>query len=145
MRDLSNFSETLTELMSERNLVSHALGKELGVGGTTIWQWKDNRNKLGLKNALKLADYFECSLEYLMGRKSERLEYIPQGCPPFYDNLLKVMKENNKTIYRVILDTRFSQGSFSRWKNGTDPLMDSVTALADYLGCTADYLVGREN
>ncbi|MCD7778866.1 MAG: helix-turn-helix transcriptional regulator [Clostridiales bacterium] len=36
-----------------------------------------------------------------------------------------------------------SSGSFTKWKNGSNPSGDSLIKLADYFNCSADYLLGR--
>jgi len=144
MEILSNFVETLSELMNEKNLTTDALGKAIRVSGANVRYWKEGKYQLHLSNALKLADYFECSLEFLMGRTHTRLDFMPCPCPPFHDRLMQVMKEYDKSRYRIVKDTSFTNGYFSRWKNGSDPLMETLLSLTDYFGCTLDYLVGRE-
>lgn len=144
MDNLSDFSETLSELMDERKLTTEALGAAIGISGASVRYWKERKQKLNLSNALKLADFFECSLEFLMGRTDVRLGYTQQSRPAFYDSLMRVMKEQGKSRYRIMKDTSFSSGCFSQWKSGSDPLMETVINLADYLNCTLDYLVGRE-
>lgn len=142
---LSNFSESLSELMDEKKLTADALGKAVGVSDSMICYWKEGKYKLHLANALKLADYFGCSVEYLMGRKNMKLDYVPRVCPPFHDRLMQVMKNEGKSRYRIVKDTDFSNGHFTKWKKGADPLVETLVNLADYLNCTLDYLVGREN
>lgn len=144
MNIMSNFSETLYELMNENNLTSRALANAIGVSHGNISMWVSGKCKLTLTNALKLADFFECSLEFLMGRTDKRLDYVPSECPPFYDSLMSVMKEQKISRYRIVKDTAFSNGYFTRWKNGSSPLIETVITLAEYFGCSLDYLVGRD-
>jgi len=144
MITLSNFNETLAELMDERNLSSRALGNIVGTRDSSIRGWRAGKYKLYLSNALKLAVYFECSLQFLMGRTDNRLDFTPRECPPFYNQLLKVMEQHKKSRYRVVKDTAFSNGHFTKWKNGADPSMQSIIDLADYFRLTLDALVGRE-
>ena len=81
---LSDFSKTLSELMSEKNLTSRALSQIIGVSNGNISMWTSGACKLTLSSALKLADFFDCSLEFLMGRTDKRLDYTPKVCPAFY-------------------------------------------------------------
>jgi len=140
----SDFIETLSELMDEQNLTSDALGNAIGVNGSVVRCWKQGKNKLYLSNALKLAEFFSCSLEFLIGRTDERLSFTPKPYPPFHDRLLQVMKEQGKSRYSVVKETAFSNGHFSKWKAGSDPYLESLVNLSNYLNCTLDYLVGRE-
>jgi len=144
MEKLSSFTDSLTELMQEKGLTHISLGNIIGVANPTIHGWKTGKHSINLSNALKLADYFQCSLEFLMGRTEIRLNYITQKCPPFYERLLAVMKRFGKSQYRINKDTSFSYGSFSQCKKGSDPNIETLIILADYFDCTLDYLVGRE-
>lgn len=141
---LSDFSETLSELMDEKNLTSEGLGKAIGVDGSAVRYWKEGKNKLYLSNALKLADFFECSLELLLGRTDKRMDFTPSPCPPFHERLMHVMQKESKSRYRIVKDTAFSNGHFTKWKKGADPLIETLIPLADYLKCSLDYLVGRD-
>lgn len=39
----------------------------------------------------------------------------------------------------------FSSGLYSQWKSGLQkPSADKVVAIADFLGCSVDYLLGRD-
>ncbi|MCI1960954.1 MAG: helix-turn-helix transcriptional regulator [Clostridiales bacterium] len=60
-----------------------------------------------------------------------------------YDRLLKLMKENNITPYRLSKETGITQATLSRWKTGkTDPSIETLKKIADYFGVSLDYLLG---
>ena len=146
-KNLSNLGERLTELMFyDNNMTTRQLGAKLGVSSSTVSGWKNGTRSMLLSNALKLADYFECSLSFLTGhsRDDKKLDYIPHPVPQFYNRLLEVLKEKGITRYRLVKDTKFSNGNISRWKEQGDPLLQSVIDLADYFGYTLDHFVGRE-
>lgn len=145
MKIVSNFVESLKELMLYENLTNDKLGKAIGLSKETVSHWKNGKNDIHLSNALKLADYFNCSLEFLMGRTTIRLSYTPKPCPPFYQRLLEVMKERGKTYYQVVEKEKFlSDSNLTNWKNGGDPFFYTVIKLANYFGYTLDAFVGRE-
>ncbi|MCL2861427.1 MAG: helix-turn-helix domain-containing protein [Firmicutes bacterium] len=143
---LSEFGDSLKELMLEKDLTSVALSKAIKISDSTIGGWKNGEHFITLSNALKLADYFECSLEFLFGLSDTRLDYIPHACPPFYIRLKEIMKLQNISGYKIsIKDRVFSQSQFYHWKDGKDPKIESLIKLAKYFDCTLDYLVGRDN
>ena len=94
--------------------------------------------------AVKLADYFQCSLDFLAGRSETVLDYQVREMPPFYDSLRAVMKEKGVTRYRLVKDLPIYDGYFTNWKRGKSPNILTLILLADYLDVTIDYLVGRE-
>ncbi|MCL2556022.1 MAG: helix-turn-helix domain-containing protein [Firmicutes bacterium] len=142
---MATFSERLTELMAEKEIKSYELANIIGVNTTTINDWKRGKYQVFLANAIKLADFFRCSLEYLMGRNEDFGDFEPKHCPTFYPRFLAVMAEKDCTTYRIRTDSSISGGHFDRWKSGSDPLVLTLTTVADYLDVTLDYLVGRED
>ncbi|MCL2861428.1 MAG: helix-turn-helix domain-containing protein [Firmicutes bacterium] len=143
---LSEFSDSLNELMIERSLTIEALRKAIGISGATVGKWKTGEQSIYLTNALKLADYFDCSLEFLFNRTETRLDYSPRKCPSFFERLKEIMKLNNKTEYKMTIKDRvISRGQYHQWRTDSDPLIETLIKLAKYFNCTLDYLVGRDN
>ena len=97
-----------------------------------------------LSQLVKLADYFQCSLDFLAGRSETVLDYLVREMPPFYDSLRAVMKEKGVTRYRLVKDLPIYDGYFTNWKKGKSPNILTLILLADYLDVTIDYMVGRE-
>lgn len=61
----------------------------------------------------------------------------------FYDTFVKLCEQADKSPSRVLGELGISTGSLGRWRNGVMPGAESLIALADYFGCTTDYLLGR--
>ena len=60
------------------------------------------------------------------------------------DNLFLRIKELNLTAKKLSDDTGISSGNISDWKSGRSmPTALKLVMLADYLGCSVDYLLGR--
>ena len=142
---MATFQERLCDLIVEKEIKSHELAATIGVNTTTINDWKRGKYQVHLTNAIKLADFFECSLDYLMGRTQDVAYFTPRACPPFYPNFLAVLKEKGCSTYRLRTDTSISGGHFDSWKTGNDPLVLTIIPIAEYLDVTLDYLVGRED
>ncbi len=64
-------------------------------------------------------------------------------CPPFYDTLRKVMRERSVSRYYIVYNTDIHDVYFTRWKKGAKPALITVIKLADCLGVSVDYLIGR--
>ena len=52
-----------------RELSKYQLAKDIGVNKQTISFWEDGINEPKISYAIKLADYFDVSTDYLLGRK----------------------------------------------------------------------------
>ncbi len=69
MRD---FSEVLRELRSEKKVSQRALGEVLGVSDRNIRFYETGEHRPDFDGLVTLADYFQVSLDYLVGRSEER-------------------------------------------------------------------------
>lgn len=145
MQKSYSFQERLSELMTEKGLNTVSLSREIGVSDETVRRWKNGQRSILLSQMLKLADYFECSLDYLAGRSDICLDYSVCDIPPFYDRLRFVMNEKSVSRYRLVKDLPIYDSYFTNWKQGKSPNLLTLIALADYLDVSIDYLVGREN
>ena len=140
----SKFGDRLSDLMLKENVKATELAAAIGVNTSSVNDWKRGKFQMYLSNLIKVADFFNCSLEYLADRTDTLLDYAPKPCPPFYARFREVMEERGKTRYRMTIDTGIKDSYFTEWSKGSDPHVVSVTEAADYLGVTLDYLVGRD-
>jgi len=146
MQKLFKFGERLSELMLYAdNIKSDRLGEAVGVNGSTIRLWITGSRNPSLQNAVKLADYFRCPLNFLFGRSDdEKLDFTPQPVLPFYERFVAILKERGKSWYKVSKDTKISKSNIQDWRDGREPLMPILIDIANYLDITLDYLVGRD-
>ena len=60
------------------------------------------------------------------------------------DNLFRRISDLGITAMKVSKETGISSGNISDWKSGKSmPSAVALDALADYLDCSVDYLLGR--
>lgn len=142
---LSNFSETLSELILMHNLNSTKLSKQLNIDRSTLTKYLAKRSFPKLTYAITIADYFGCSLDYLFGLTNEynKKTYLP--CPPFYQVFQETLKSHNCTQYRLYTDLNFNDKSVIAWYKGKSiPAMDNLIKISEYFECSLDELVGRK-
>lgn len=61
----------IKELREARNIEQKVLAIDLGVSQPTISDWENDKKQPSSKSAAKLADYFDVSIDYLLGRNNE--------------------------------------------------------------------------
>ncbi|MGG7058419.1 helix-turn-helix domain-containing protein [Clostridium tertium] len=61
-------SDRLKELRKSNNLTQEDLGKILGVGKTTISMYENGNSTPNDEIKIKIADYFNVTLDYLLGK-----------------------------------------------------------------------------
>lgn len=62
------FAERLLELRKEKGVSQAKLAKELSVSYAVVCYWETDRSEPTAPNLVKLADYFNVSIDYLLGR-----------------------------------------------------------------------------
>ncbi len=144
MDNLSKFSEMLDSFMFEQELNITKLSQKTGIDATTIGRYLHARYTPTVENLVKIANHFNCSTDYLLGRETENLSHTFYPCPPFCEQL-KVLKEHfNCPWWHFYKTTHVSSSRFYEWKNGKrTPSLDCVIMLADGFDCSVDFIIGR--
>ena len=66
-------------LIRESETSDKQIAAELGIGHGVITEWRKGRNKPGTEAIVKLADYFNVSADYLLGRTDSKEPVFMQG------------------------------------------------------------------
>lgn len=138
-----NFGESLKELLNNRKITPKELASTLHYSLSTIYSWLNNETDIRLSKLINLANFFNCSIEFLIGRDDNNSVNTFAKCPAFNERLLQVMKEKRISTYKLIKTTHYSSKHLYNWSHGTDPQLSTLIDLAKILDCTIDYLVGR--
>ena len=96
---------------------------------------------------IKIADYFNVSIEYLMGLTDDE-HFIKSDSPKtFFERLDKLRNEKGKITNNALSkDVHIHRNNIRQWyKIQCLPLIDDVIILADYFGVSIDYLLGRSD
>lgn len=136
------FSERLKDFFEERDIKSEAFSKILNISGSTVRSWCEGRFLPSLFNAVRMANFFNSTVDYLLGLEEDFFEVKPRGekiC--FYERLRMVMKEKQITRYRLTKETQIKDSHLNNWKNGCAPRMESLIELAEYFKISIEYLL----
>ena len=63
-----DFPTRLNELISQREISAYRLSKDTGITERLIGYWRQGEKQPTKDNLIKLADYFDVSVDYLLGR-----------------------------------------------------------------------------
>jgi len=115
---MSDLGKRIKSLRIEKGLTQEQLGKILNVGKSTISQYENNINTPDTNVIKKLADYFCCSVDYLLGRTDERNGLIiPEEKYPYNVN------SNSKKFYEMIARAKVLP------KRNIEQISDALEAL----------------
>ncbi|MDR2655530.1 MAG: helix-turn-helix domain-containing protein [Oscillospiraceae bacterium] len=62
------FTERFNYLLNANNITAYKLSKDTGIDQTLIGRWKVGKQFPAMEKILQLADYFNVSVDYLLGR-----------------------------------------------------------------------------
>ncbi len=92
-----NFAERLDELMAEKKMNSLRLSKEIGGSDRVIGAWRKGEYEPKLESLIRLADFFNVSLDYLAGRSDVReMSIKKEPAPEISENGQEVLKIYNR-------------------------------------------------
>ena len=138
-----NIAETLKDLIFESGKSIRTIGFESGIPDsqlcryirTTIPQYEIS---------LKLAKYFDCSLDYLFGLSETKGKFYDKyDITKFVPRYLKLLEENQTTHWKVSHKFNVSESGLRKWKHGVIPKMETIAEIAENLGSSIDYLCGK--
>lgn len=142
---LENFPDILKELIVENLANLSEVSEELECGESTLSRYTTGRALPTLEMAVRLADYFSVTTDYLLGLNEENTAYKFKPCPPFSKRFEEVLKYFHVSRYRLIQMTGIAESVMRYWVQGkTQPTVTNVVKIAGALGCTVDFLIGRE-
>ncbi len=62
-------AQRIEDLMKNEKLTQMQLAKAIGVGQSSVSDWLNSKSEPSVENLWKLADFFDVSVDYLIGRK----------------------------------------------------------------------------
>ena len=62
----------IRDLRKQYRLSQQALADQIGVFRNTISNWETGYSQISLENAKKVAEYFEVTIDYLLGSESDQ-------------------------------------------------------------------------
>lgn len=69
MKEMSKFSENLIRLRKEKGLTQQGLAYYLDITQQCISEWEMGKIEPTMSNLIRLADCFDVSIDFLVGRK----------------------------------------------------------------------------
>lgn len=141
---MSKLSENLKCLMNDVGIKSAALADAIGIDQSTVLSLLRGEGLPYTDTLVKLADYFSCSTDYLLGLTDDYSGTQFKQRPPFSQQLTIILQHFNVTKYRMEKDTGIAEKTVNRWHNGkTQPTCESLIKLAKYFDCSVDFILGR--
>lgn len=138
----------LEELRLDNDLKQKEIANKLNISGKNYSNWERGVTDIPLVKSNDLANYYDCSLDYLFGlsntkkineRKTIDLKLLSK-------RLLETRKERNLTQEQLSQDVGYHQRTYAHYENGSRiPTSFKLFYIALYHNVSLDYLVGRSD
>ena len=143
MEKLSIFAERLQELLYVADLNAFTLTQKLGCGHNCIYRYLKGENP-SLEILIKIADYFQCSTDFLLGFTEDSGNPPFLSIPPFQERLSYLLNHYGITRYRLQKMTDLSPSLMYYYSKGQkSPTLDVIIRIAKALECSVDFVIGR--
>lgn len=144
---MSKFAERLSELIKNENLTTVSLQKATGISRTQLGKYISNFYEPSLNNAIKISNYFKCSLDYLLGIDNiENLydNFLEPNYEKFITRYKELLKLNNTNHNKISKIANFNRNNLIYWqKHKSLPTLDILYKIAICLNTKVEYLIGR--
>lgn len=102
-----NFGERLKKIRASKNVSVSDLAKELNKAESTVRMWETGKNKPDIDTLVNIANYFDCTTDYLLGisnfpNKKERLKF--KSFSNKFDELYEELSEDYKKDFILIIN-----------------------------------------
>lgn len=93
---------------------------------------------------IRIADYFNISVEYLLGRTNNTDFFKAETVTPFLERYQVLKAENNLTDYAIAQKLHITTSYTTNWKNKKYmPSIINLIELSEAFNVSIDYLLGR--
>ena len=138
------FYTKLERLMDENEYSVGRLAECLNINASVIYSWKNDHSLPNYDTAIRIANLFDCSLDFLFGEVDEDYGTKFKKTLPFGQILRKNLKTYKISQYRLVKDKVCTFGNLALYFKGeSTPNISTVKKLADYFNLSLDEFVGR--
>ncbi len=136
------------EKLCKYNVTNKELSEAIGVSTGNISDWKSGKSKPNIDAIAKIANYLDCSVDYLLGLS------IGESSVSVYDMKQYDMQQIANRIELRMNDCGYKKKTMltelnlginllSHLAKGQVISSVNLAKIADYLDCSVDYLLGR--
>lgn len=135
------FALRLKELREERGLSQQSFANKLKISQSTVGMWESGKREPGFDMVIVIAEFFQCSVDYLLGCNKSDYKYARETCKQLYE-------KSNFTVQYIENYLSVNYQTFRSWYSGTGDYFSSIegiTKLADMFNVPIDTMLGRES
>ncbi|MBQ2740555.1 MAG: helix-turn-helix domain-containing protein [Clostridia bacterium] len=139
------FQDSLQELLVVHNLTIKDLSTAASVCLSPLYRYINGESAPSLSNAIKIADYFGCSLDYLFGLDDTYTKDTYRIASTPNKRFREFLKAQGCSRYKIHKATGLEEKLLFDWFHGVRaPSLANLYLIAKTFSCSLDYLAGRD-
>lgn len=135
----NEFQDRLQDFLIEKEMSRLQLAKKINVNPETINGYFNDNLYPDIKIAKRIADFFGCSLDYLLGL-TEQFNNKEKNNLTFIETIKKLLKENHKSVEKAMKEMNINESTYYRWQTGSIPHTSVLITLSKYFDVSVDYI-----
>lgn len=137
------FADVMKDLITESGKSLRTIGQESDIPHSQLSRYV-NGTIPKFDVSIKIASYFNCTLDYLFGLTDQRGMYVDNyDISKFVSRYESALEENKITHWKFSHKYGISESGIRLWKKGILPKMETIIIIAKSLDCSIDYLLGK--
>lgn len=142
MRARENFKNNLKELilLDHKDITSFSVA--IGISRRSVSNWFSSRSPK-LESLIRVADYFDCSIDYLLGNTESKTFYRSENPVNFFTRYTFLKQKKGLTDFQIAKICQISTSAIVKWKDGVTPEFEILVKLSSLFECSFEYLIGR--
>ncbi|MCM6851672.1 helix-turn-helix domain-containing protein [Lactococcus lactis] len=137
---MSLFNEQLKTLRKINGLTQKELAEKLKIKQNSYSDWENGKSEPNIEMLVRIADYFDVSLDYLLGGKMKNITEEFSLC------LKKLSMKRKLSQKQIAEELKISKQQYSKWEGGIITTnAETLVRLANYFDVSIDYLLGRKS
>lgn len=139
------FPEALEWHLKTKGIAQKEFAQSAKVSEQNVSLWLNRDAYPNLDSLIKVADFLNYSLDFLLGRTEHEEVYLAIQRTSFQKRLKFLMEKNHQTANYIATACKFKNYNFTRWQRGATPTPELLNKLAYHFNVSVDYLVGRSD
>ncbi len=109
------FKDVFVQYLQEKGITAYKVAKDTGIPQGQMNKWKNGKGTPTAENLVKIADYLDCSTDFLLGRAS-----VPLNEPEDEHRLVQAYRKLTEDGKKAILTTAELYATSPQYQKYTD-------------------------
>ncbi len=141
-----HISVAIKRYLDEHEMKSYKLAEASGCNKTAVNNWLYQRQMPSTKALMRLADYMNVSVDYMLGLSNEKFIIRSSSPEKFAKRIARLIAPEKISAYRLAKECGVGSSAVSKWNDMSRlPRIETLIRLHKVLGCSIDYILCRTN